>query len=151
MALQISGGNQDVVMNALKAQHDGSVIRVFGLTGAEVKPVNAGAALTGTLLVTISLNGAGTGLSFESAVAGVISKNTSEVWIGEIIADSATFGDAAYYRLSSLADTGGLDNTENRIQGDIGEAIGELLIADTTLVTGEDQRIDYYSLGVPSE
>jgi len=145
MALQITGQVQNDLMNALKASLDGGVIRVYASGGTP--PIDPSYAIIGTLLVTISDNGGGGGINFNAASGGVISKATAETWLGTIVAD----GLADYYRFSPLSDVGGLDDTIARMQGAIGSAIGELLLADPNLVTGEDQRVDNFSYGQPGE
>lgn len=145
MALQITGAVQDSLMDKLKADLDGGYIRIYDSGGTP--PTDPSFAVVGTLLAIISESGGSGGLNFNAASGGVISKATAEEWIGTVLAD----GTADYYRYSPISDAGGLDDTIKRVQGDIGEAIGELLLADTTLVTDDDQRIDYYSLGIPGE
>lgn len=149
MTLQITGAVQDLLMDAVKAGVDGGVIRVYASGGTP--PVDAKAAVVGTLMVVISENGGGTGINFEDSSGGVISKATAETWLGTVLENSSTYGDVDYYRFSSLTDAGGVDDTEIRVQGAMGEAIGELLFADTTLVKDDEQRVDYFSYGIPGE
>lgn len=110
-------------------------------------PATADAAVTGTLLCTISLTGTGTGLSLDTAAAaGVLAKNPSEVWQGT----NAATGAAGYYRFSAAGDTGVSSATEERIQGTVGLAGADLNLSSISLTSGVVQNIDYYVVSLPT-
>lgn len=146
MGFEISGAVQDAVMNAVKAGLDSGYIKIYKGT----IPADPGDAIVdeaSNLLVTISESGGATGLTFEAAASGVISKATAETWVGEV----AQTGTATFYRFSPTTDTGGADDTIMRVQGTVGTLSADLLLASVDLVITDDQRIDYYSLGIPGE
>jgi len=116
------------MMNSSGAKEllDGGLIKVFSGT----PPASADAAQTGTVLWTISANGAGTGLTWTSA-SGEISKAGGAVWQG-----ATTAGTATYFRVIGSADTGALSTTEPRIQGSVGvSATSDMVLSSTTFVT----------------
>ena len=110
-------------------------------------PATADAAVTGTLLCTISNASGGTGLTFESAaVAGVLAKKSSETWSGV----NAAGGSAGYYRHVAVGDTGASSSTEERVQGSIAVAGADMNLTNTTLSNGATQTVDYYTLTLPT-
>jgi len=146
MGFEISEAIQDAVMDAVKDELDGGVLRIYKGT----VPNDAADAITdepGDLLVTISESGGGTGLNFEASDSGVIVKSSAETWLGTVGGD----GHATYYRFSPLSDTGAADITIPRVQGTVGTINADLLLADVDLITSDEQRIDYFSLGIPRE
>src|SRR5580765_4924411 len=103
-------------------------------------PATADAAITGTLITTITNNSTATGLTWEAAaVAGVLAKKSTETWSG-VNGATAT---ATYYRLIAVGDTGGLSTTEARIQGTIGTGAGDMNFGTTALVSGDTLPINY--------
>jgi len=145
MSFKITGKIRDEALNAMKAQLDGGYVRIYQGT----VPATTGAAVdSADLLVTISESGTATGINFDTAASGgVISKASGEVWIGTIIKS----GTATFYRFSPTGDAGGDDDTIPRLQGTVGVINADLLLSDADLVLSDDQRIDYYSVGMPGE
>jgi hypothetical protein len=146
MAFKISTGlrNHLLVTGSLKDALDGGVIRIYSGT----EPATADAALAGnTLLCTISNNGAGTGITLDGTPSsGVVSKATGETWKGT----NAASGLASFYRFSGLADAGTLSTSEVRAQGSIAAVGAELNLANPTLTSGAEQRVDTYVIGMPA-
>lgn len=145
MTLKASTGLRSKLLdtNPLKTIMAASFIKIY--TGAE--PATADAAVTGTLLCTISINSTGTGVNFDTAaVAGVLSKAPAEVWSGV----NAAGGTAGYYRHVAAGDDGTLSTTQARLQGSVATAGGELNLSSTTLTNGATQTIDYYSVTLPT-
>jgi hypothetical protein len=85
-------------------------------------------------LVTISNNGAGTGMHFEAtAPAGVLPKAIAELWSGAIVAN----GTAAWFRARLTTDTGiNASTTEKRCDGTIAVAGGDLNLENLNCVLG---------------
>jgi hypothetical protein len=111
------------------------------------KTSTGAAAVTGTLLCTISINSAGTGINFDTAASGgVLSKATSEVWSGVNVAT----GTASYYRHVASSDDGTLSTTAVRLQGAVGLVGAELNLSSVSLTSGATQTIDYYSVALPT-
>lgn len=107
-------------------------------------PATADAAATGTLLCIVSVNSSGTGVTWGTAGAvtpGVLPKNVSDIWSGLILAD----GDASYYRVTAVGDTGGLSTTEPRVQGTIGTGGADMNLGTVSLVNGATFTISYAS------
>lgn len=127
MSLSVSTGLRAGMMNSSGAKEllDGGLIKVLSGT----PPASADAAQTGTVLWTISVNGAGTGLTWTSA-SGEISKAGGTVWQG-----ATTAGTATYFRVVGLADTGALSTTEPRIQGSVQCRPSDMVLSSTTFVT----------------
>lgn len=147
MSLKASTGLRNKLLdtNPLKAILASGFIKIY----AGAVPSDADAAIAGgnTLLTTISVNSTGTGLTFAAAAAdGTILKNASEVWSGLNVAS----GTASFYRFVSSADTGVLSTTEPRIQGTIGLAGTDMVLSNTTLVSGATQTVDYFAVNMPA-
>lgn len=112
-------------------------------------PASADAGLDAAnhLLVTISNNGTGTGLTFAASAAnGAITKNGSETWSGVSIAA----GTATFYRLVTPTDTGATSTTEARLQGTVGTSGADLNMTNNVLTTPTSYPIDAYSIALPT-
>jgi len=145
MALKTSTGLRTKMLdtNSLKTLFALGFIKIY--SGAV--PANADAAITGTLLCTISNASTATGINMAAAaVAGVLAKLSSEVWSG-VNAASAT---ATYYRHIAAGDDGTLSTTQARIQGTVATAGADLNLSATALTSGATQTIDYYTVALPT-
>lgn len=146
MALKLSTGLRDHLLTTGDFQSgvDGGVIRIYN----GPIPATADAALSGnTLLVTISNNSAGTGITMNAAAAsGVLGKNSAEVWSGAVAAN----GIPTFYRFSPLTDDFLLSTTAKRLQGTVGNAGFDLNFANTNFVIPEVKRIDTFDVAQPT-
>jgi hypothetical protein len=145
MALKLSTGLRGKLMDtgSLKSIFAGGLIKIY----AGAAPADADAAATGTLLCTISLAGAGTGINFDTAaVAGILSKAPAETWSGTNVAT----GTASHFRHVAAGDTGALSTTQARIQGSIATVGADMNLSSVSLVNGAGQTVDYYSVTVPA-
>lgn len=145
MAIKLSTGLRGKLMDtgSLKAILAGGLIKIYNGT----PPTDADAAVTGTLLCTVSNNSAGTGINFDTtALAGVISKAPAETWSGS----NAATGTATYFRHVAAGDDGTSSATQARIQGTISTVGADLNLSSVALVSGATQSIDYYSVTVPA-
>lgn len=145
MALKPSTGLRGKLMDtgSLKSIFALGFIKIYG----GVPPTDADAAVTGTLLSTISNNSAGTGISFDAtAVSGVISKAPAETWSG----NNVTGGTATYYRHVAVGDDGTLSTTQARFQGTVSTVGADMNLSSITLVANAPQLIDYYSVTLPT-
>lgn len=118
---------------------------------AGTPPADADASIgAATLLVVISDNSqaiaATTGLDFDAAAAGAVSKAAAQTWSGTV----AVTGTAAFYRFIQQADTGVLSTTEKRIQGSISTVGADLNLSNTTLTSAGTQTIDAFSITMPA-
>ncbi len=120
-----------LITGSLKAALDNMTLKIYNGT----VPTNADQAISGdsTLLVTISVGGVGTGVTFEATpVAGALVKTAAETWQGTV----GNAGTATYARLVASGDTGALSTTELRYQMGVG-VVGEgkaIELTDPTLV-----------------
>ena len=130
--------------NPLKTLFNLGFIKIYSGTVPATADDSIGAA---TLLVTISNNATGTGLTFASAAAsGVLGKNGSEVWKGTCGAS----GTASFYRLVAAGDTAGSSTTEARLQGVVGTGDADLNLSSVSLTNGATQTIDVYTVTLPT-
>lgn len=111
-------------------------------------PASADEALgAAVLLVTISVNAGGTGLTFEAAAAaGVLSKNAGEVWQGTV----GTSGTPTFFRFVAVGDTGALSTTEARLQGTVGVLGAELNLSAASLTASSVQTINHFNVALPT-
>lgn len=124
----------------------GKVIKIY--TGSVPVSADAALAVGNTLLCTMTVDGDGvTGLTLApTAAGGQITKNTSEVWEGEIVAsDTATF-----FRHETMADAGALSTDAIRLQGTVSNIGADLNFTDKEFVLGDTRRINYYVAAIPA-
>jgi hypothetical protein len=112
-------------------------------------PADADAAITGTLLVTITSDDGVTtpNLDWATAASGAMTKGTG-VWSGVI----ANTGTATHWRLYNNADGAptGSSTTYARVQGTIGTSGADGNLSSTSLTATNTQYIDYFSIGIPA-
>lgn len=128
---------------SLKQALDGKVIKIY----SGPAPISADAALTAdnALLATVSVNGTGTGITMAAAAEnGTLSKNSSEVWSGQVAAN----GTASFFRMQTAADDGALSTTAVRIQGSIALDGADMNFATLTLISGNTRQINYFVISV---
>ena len=145
MAIKASTGLRNYLLDtgALDTAMAAGYIKIYDGSA----PASANDAVTGNLLVTISIDGGGTGVNFAATASnGSIQKSGSEVWEGTI----AITGTATYYRHGEAADTGASISTDKRIQGKIGVAGEDMNLSSTSLVATANQTIDYYVVNLPT-
>lgn len=145
--MRISTGLRNYLLSqgSLKGAVDGSVIRIY--TGTA--PTTADEAVPGTaaLLCEISVNGAGTGVTLDTAAAGgLITKAPGESWEGV----NSAAGTAAWFRMVKPADVGDASTTATRIQGTVAVAGADLNLSSVSLANGATQTVDYFSVLMPA-
>lgn len=149
MALRLSTGARTALAgtSSLKAIFQGGLLEIY--SGGQ--PASADYAETGSKLVRITL-GSGTwatsgtaGLTFGTASAGQLPKS-ADVWSGAV----SLAGVAGYFRLYGTGGTSGTSVSENRIDGNVGVSGSDLVLANTSLVSGATLTIDTFSLEVPA-
>lgn len=142
--MQVSSGLRNKMLDtgSLKSVMALGFIKLYG--GAI--PANADAAVTGTLITTISVNSTGTGLSLAAAAAAGVLAKAAEVWSG-VNSSSST---ATYFRHVAVGDDGTLSTTQARVQGTVGTAGADLNISSTSLTSGATQTIDFYNVALPT-
>ncbi len=150
MALRYSTGLRNKLLNdtGIRSALANGVIRIY--SGAQ--PVNANAAVTGTLLLTITkssgafTHGSATnGINFDAPVDAVLSKAAAEVWSGVGVAG----GTMGWFRFSgNPLDDGSSSTTLARIDGSIAKVGGDLEVNSTTVVTGQPNTVDQFDLSM---
>jgi len=125
------------------------VIDVY--SGAQ--PSNADSGETGTKLVSITLSSgafvagaAANGLNFDEATAGVLAKDTDEVWSGEGLAD----GTAGWFRIYANAYTTGASSSAVRLDGSVSTSGGQFNMSNTAITDGGTTTVDSVSLTMPA-
>lgn len=111
------------------------------------QPLTADTAASGTLLGTVSVNAGGTGLTFDAAVAGVISKAAAETWKFTGAADG-TAGWARFY--PAAGNPAILSTTEARIDTAIATSGSDMNISNIAIVTGAPNTVDTYRVTMPA-
>jgi hypothetical protein len=143
MAYQLSDGLRNKILDT------GSYSSIFNLCFIKIYgggvPASANAAESATLLCTVSNNSTGTGLTWDPAAGGTISKKSSEVWSGLCSAGTAT-----HFRLVAAGDTGALSTTQARVQGLVGTVGSDMNLASVALTGGATQNIDTYNWTLPT-
>jgi hypothetical protein len=111
------------------------------------QPLSADTGATGTLLGTVSVNGAGTGLTFDPAVGGVISKAASEDWKFTGLA----VGTAGWCRFWPAAGNPAVTSTtEARIDMAIASSGSDVSLSNISITIGAPNTIDVYQLTMPA-
>ncbi len=166
----VAAGTMGVPTGSLANNAAGESVTLKVITGGSIRdvfkqgvlkiysgsqPATADAAVTGTLLLTITVGAqpftAGNctnGLEFGAAANGMVSKGTS-YWQGTAVASA----EAGWFRLSANGTDGtGVSTTLPRIDGAITETGGggEIEMSDTTVTSGNVTTIDTFTISLPS-
>jgi len=123
--------------------------KILVYSGAQ--PSSPDAAVTGTLLLEITVDGGafvhgafGNGLEFENdPLDGELEKASGETWKGTAVAT----GTAGWFRfVGNPTDAGAISTTLPRVDGNIGISGADLNIPNTSIVTGRIYTIDTFKL-----
>ena len=126
------------------------VIEIY--TGAQ--PATANDPVSGTLLGTVTLNGAAftpgsatNGLTFAAAANGAVSKSAT-AWQFTGLAT----GSAGWFRFKGNAvDAGGSDPTAVRLDGSIATSGGDMTIGNINVTVGAPNTVDQFVLTYPAQ
>ena len=144
--LKVSTGLRNKMLDtgSFRSVMDLGFLRLYSGT----EPTTADAALgAAVLLVTISLNAGGTGLTWEAVAAGgVLAKKSSETWQGTV----GTSGTPTFFRFAAVGDTGVLSTTESRVQGTVGVLGAELNLSNPLLTASSVQTINHFNVALPT-
>lgn len=111
------------------------------------QPLLADTGATGTLLGTVSVNAGGTGLTFDAANLGVISKAAAENWKFT----GAATGTAGWFRFYPAGGTPtNTSATESRIDGAIAAAGADMALSNISITTGAPNTIDVFQFTMPA-
>jgi hypothetical protein len=150
MTIKVSTGLRNIlaVTSSLKTALDSGQLMFYNGT----EPETADAAVTGSLLWTVTKDGDGTGITFEAAaVDGAAVKKATETWQGATVAGTPT-----YWRFISATEKAGtigeLSTTLARIQGSCGNSAGvNIYLTNPILLTDTDldaKVLDAFSVAV---
>jgi hypothetical protein len=115
-------------------------------TGSQ--PASPDNPATGTLLGTVSVNGAGTGMTFDASVAGVLSKAAAETWRFTGLAA----GVAGWFRLWQTGDTvTNSSTTAARLDGSIGTSGADLNLTNLNIDIGQVNTCDTFTITQPAQ
>jgi len=152
--MKLSTGLQNYlsITGALKTGIDGGVIKIYGSPSSQAAadaliPADPDSGKgSATLLVTISNNGAGTGINMDTTPTdGVLPKASGETWKGTVAAS----GYASFAFFCTTGDALGSSATEKRLQMTAGVAGKEITLQNAYLTISQEQRIDSGYLRVP--
>ncbi|MBF0487798.1 MAG: hypothetical protein HQK98_06525 [Nitrospirae bacterium] len=118
-------------------------IKIYG--GAP-QPASPDLAPAGTLLGTIYSDGVSAGLSFDDAVAGVLSKAAAEMWSGTAVAT----GVATWFRMLAIGDDGSATTTEERVDGSCATSGAQLNMSSTSLTSGAPITVSTCNITMPA-
>lgn len=119
-------------------------LQIYAGTAPATADESVGSA---TLLVTLTVDGLGGGLTFSATPEnGSISKSSTEVWKGDVVAT----GNAGWFRFTAAGDTGATSDTDFRIQGTIGAAGTDMLVANQLLTETEEFILNYFVVALPT-
>lgn len=130
--LKLSTGYRNGILgtSSAKALLDGGFIKLY----AGATPTTADDALGGaTLLATFSVNGGGTGLTFDAPSNGILPKNPAETWSCTAVAT----GTPTFFRFVTPTDDGSTSTVFPRLQGSVGQVGFDLNLSNTSLVSGQ--------------
>ena len=124
------------------------VLRIFAGTA----PATADAAITGNLLVQLTLSSAAfvagafdNGLEFSAATAGVIGILAGETWSGVNVGTGTQV--ATHFRFcGNASDSNGVSTSLPRIQGTVGTSGTDITTANTSLVETETTTCSAFTL-----
>lgn len=111
------------------------------------QPATADLGATGNLLGKVTVNDAGTGLTFDASVAGVLTKAAAETWkFHGLLA-----GTVGWFRFSEAADTpANVSTTAKRIDGLVATAGADMNISNTAIVLAAVSTVDSFSFTEPA-
>lgn len=134
--------NYMLASGSFKAALAGTVLRIYGGAAPASADESIGSAV---LLCTISVDGDGTGVTLDAtASGGVIVKNPSEVWTGDV----TTTGTASFFRMEFAADTGAFSTSAVRMQGTVGLVGADLNFSSVSLTLGDARRVNYFAASI---
>lgn len=147
MTIKVSTGLSVYIglTGSIKAAFDGGFIKVY----PDAEPADADTSVSSyTPIWVISVNGNGTGLTFDTTAVGrAIVKPSAAVWGGQTLA-----GTCVFWRLVSSTDTGVLSTTQPRIQGTCGVIGADLYMSNPTLIEDTDnlaKTLAAFSIALP--
>jgi len=149
MTLRLSTGfvNEAQATGSVKATMEGATGFLIDIYTGN-RPASPDMPATGSKLVTVSVDDAGTGMHFEGdpPASGVMVKESSENWSGTIDLS----GTAGYFRMRRIADTGLAQSaTDARIDGTIASSGADFNLSSLSLIANAPFIISAASFTFP--
>lgn len=146
--------NKDQSSPDYTASAAGAVVTIFAMPGSGASPNTFVVTATLTTITATFANMSGgvstvNGLKFATPAAGVLAKDTTQVWSGTAVAT----GVAGYFRfLGTVVDAGAADSTETypRLQGDIGTSGAAINLASTQFTSGAPNSVTSFQFTYPA-
>jgi hypothetical protein len=135
-----------VVLDCVDAGYQAILKDCFIDVYSGTQPASADDAPTGTLLCSFFSDGTTAGLEFDDAVAGVLSKKSTETWSGT----AGNTGTAGWFRMRQAADSGASSTTEPRMDGVCATSGGQLNMTSLSISSGAVQTISTGSITQPA-
>ena len=133
----------DEIMDGVRDILAGCKIAIY--SGAQ--PADADSAATGTLLVTISESGGANGLTWDDALAGVLSKAAAETWQGTAVATNT----AGWFRCYQTGDDpANAETVLARFDGSVSTSGAQLNMSSTSIVLDAIQTISAFTYTQPA-
>lgn len=112
------------------------------------QPLTADLAATGTLLGTVSVDGGGTGITFEASAAGVIAKTITEHWK----ATGLAVGTAGWARMYSADGNPAVNSaTDARMDLAIASSGGDATLSNMSFAVGAPSTFDGFTFTLPAQ
>lgn len=111
------------------------------------QPTSADTGATGTLLGTVSVDAGGTGLTFDAASSGTISKAAAETWkfVG------AAAGTAGWFRFWPAGGSpAGTSTSEARIDGSVAVSGADMNMTNVSIAISSPNTVDQFSFTMPA-
>ena len=147
MAIRLSTGLRQAILgtNPVSTEMDECVLNLY--SGTQPSSADSAPGGTSTLLVSITVDGGATGLTFDAPVAGVLSKAAAETWEGTAVAT----GTVGWFRMyESGGDPSVLSTTESRIDGTVATSGGDVNISSTAITSGANQTVTDFDITMPA-
>lgn len=141
--MKITSSLASQMLAAIKEAYGSAFIAVY----AGPVPADANAAVTGTLLGYFFQGGNNT-IALDNPVKNTVGMRANESYI----CNPQAAGTASYFRMGQW---GSDDNAAAgptgfpRIQGTVGQANADLLLADPVFVVGQPKELKYFSVTLP--
>lgn len=112
------------------------------------QPLSADAPATGTLLGTVSVDGGGTGLTFDASVNGTLAKAAAEIW--KFLGLAA--GTAGWFRFYPAGgNPAGNSTTEARLDGSCGSSGADMNLTNIAVALGVPNTVDVFQFTQPAQ
>ncbi len=109
------------------------------------RPADPNEPASGSLLVSVTLEGGASGLRFDASSPGRLQKPPAAQWAGPI----TTSGQAGWFRLRQLGDNGASSSQAVRFDGTVAQSGADLNLSTTSLVKDAPFVVREFSFDLP--